>query len=459
MKLVIVIVLLIVLLIVIVLIQKLISSKNSFIACSSKTCNDHKLSIEISSGEKDVNTLTDNVYYRRHPNSGKIKNSRSAEAKEWILIRDTIVKPALECCYDTERIIVGMGDSLMSGDGSRWAGNATDDSSKTDVSSQSYFEQGVSTGRCLRGKNAEIHIGNVKSFNLACAGAKTFSEIEPNFTSGIDFYHKNSDKGQALLLQELASKHTGKIDAIYLSIGINNLGFGKILLDCSLEYIKGKSCKKSTASSDRNLRSIGDSIFSACMNIMTAMKNADYEPGTFTLVIQTYPSIMPNSGNMRYEEKAMLVGNERMLIRARRGCPVMDSDIDQVNNTLLKKFNEIIVKTAERLANVNPKFKIKVLRLDNALNGRRLCESGVGTIEEKNLESWRESGAVNKLEWATQIRFLGDYDKRESSHPNYWGSLAIRNCVRQSYNNGNVIGGDCVRKDNGLINGEPKMKI
>ncbi len=52
------------------------------------------------------------------------------------------------------------------------------------------------------------------------------------------------------------------------------------------------------------------------------------------------------------------------------------------------------------------------------------------------------------------------FDKNESFHPNYWGQLAIRSCIRQAYNNGNPIGGRCVRAGNGLTSlGEPRMDV
>ena len=50
------------------------------------------------------------------------------------------------------------------------------------------------------------------------------------------------------------------------------------------------------------------------------------------------------------------------------------------------------------------------------------------------------------------------YHKNESFHPNYRGQLALRNCLRQAWNNGNVRGGTCEFLQNGLGSfGEPQM--
>ena len=68
-------------------------------------------------------------------------------------------------------------------------------------------------------------------------------------------------------------------------------------------------------------------------------------------------------------------------------------------------------------------------------------EHGVGLYEEVGLSSWTQSGAVDKTEWVNQIRTVttagsSPYYIQESLHPNYWGQLAIRSCVRQAYNGG-----------------------
>ena len=64
---------------------------------------------------------------------------------------------------------------------------------------------------CHRSKSAEVHIGGgVKSVNLACSGARTYSRVsDGKFKPGIDFYNVGGNKGQALALQELATARQG----------------------------------------------------------------------------------------------------------------------------------------------------------------------------------------------------------------------------------------------------------
>ena len=96
-------------------------------------------------------------------------------------------------------------------------------------------------------------------------------------------------------------------------------------------------------------------------------------------------------------------------------------------------------------------------------DGRRLCENTVGLLEEKGLASWTSAGAVDKTEWVDQIRTVStatsNYYIQESLHPNYWGELAERSCVRQAYNGGAVKGGTCTGAGTGLLNGEPRMTL
>ena len=92
--------------------------------------------------------------------------------------------------------VVSVGDSYISGEGGRWAGNTNQSSSKTDaLGSTAYYDNASNTAevinRCHRSKAAEIIIGGgVNSKNLACSGAKvaTFTSSEGYFKPGLDFY-------------------------------------------------------------------------------------------------------------------------------------------------------------------------------------------------------------------------------------------------------------------------------
>ena len=104
---------------------------------------------------------------------------------------------------------------------------------------------------------------------------------------------------------------------------------------------------------------------------------------------------------------------------------------------------------------------VRLLNLSRSLVRHRLCEKHVGLQEEEGLASWRSPGAAAKSEWISQIRVVTGfsiYSKQESLHPNYWAQLALRNCLRQLYQDGLPgTGGRCEPGSRGVDDlGEPR---
>jgi hypothetical protein len=165
-------------------------------------------------------------------------------------------------------------------------------------------------------------------------------------------------------------------------------------------------------------------------------------------------SPLPTSTGMRYGES----GYTR---QSTGGCGFWNNDLNWANNSALPTINSAVFNAASQAGIANT----KTLNLASAFNGRRLCESTVGLIEEKGLAGWWSAGAVDKTEWINQIRTVStccgsNYYIQESLHPNYWGQGALANCLTQAWNNGAVRGGTCTRGANGLNSyGEPNMVL
>jgi hypothetical protein len=144
------------------------------------------------------------------------------------------------------------------------------------------------------------------------------------------------------------------------------------------------------------------------------------------------------------------------------GCPFRDKDVDWLNTVFIPAINQTLLKAVDVARSVDNRTKIKVMRLDNLFDGKRLCEKGVNVIEHSGVKKWNDAGASDKLEWVNQVRFVstaGDYQLLEDGHPNYFGAMALRNCTRQAYNNGNVVGGTCIRRDGVNERGEPNADL
>ncbi len=127
-----------------------------------------------------------------------------------------------------------VGDSYISGEAGRWAGNTNGSSNNTDaLGSTAYYDNASNTAeminRCHRSKSAEVFIGGgVNGKNLACSGAKTATS-RPAVTSSPAWTSTTAPagQGQALMLQNFAAGNNVKM--INLSIGGNDFNFASIV--------------------------------------------------------------------------------------------------------------------------------------------------------------------------------------------------------------------------------------
>jgi hypothetical protein len=362
--------------------------------------------------------------------------------------------------------VTSVGDSYISGEAGRWAGNSNTSSSYTDaLGSTAYYDNATNTAEqipnCHRSKTAEVYIGGgVNGMNFACSGAKTSTATGSDFKPGLDFYSSGANQGQALMLQNFATTHNVKM--ISLSIGGNNFNFASVVQSCIVDFLTSPTWWKDYCNDDSsvtanfttaNINAQTTAIKNGILNIRQAMLNAGYADSAYKIVVQDYESPVPNGSGFRYGESGYTRQNTG-------GCGFWNNDANWANATALPTINNAVKNAATATGLTN----IKILELQSAFNGRRLCESTVGLLEEKGLTSWTQAGAVDNTEWINQIRTVstvfGPYQVQESLHPNYWGQLALRNCVRQAYNGGTPKGGTCAISGTGLTaGGEPKMNL
>ena len=364
--------------------------------------------------------------------------------------------------------VVTLGDSAISGEAGRWAGNTNDSSTRADaLGSTAYWDTatGEAIPGCHRSKAAQAHIGGgVVSANLACSGARTSTTGTASgqaFKPGIDFYLDAAGrKGQARALEDYARTHN--VRAVDVMIGANNYGFAAIVERCVTNWLSSPSWWKNYCSDDSDMTSRFTAtrqaqetanVRDALLRVRQAMTNAGYSTSQYTIIAQTYWTPIPRSTGFRYAES----GWTRQSVG---GCGIWNRDANWAHDVVVKAMNDTTRNGAAQAAISN----LVLLDLQYALDGRRLCETGVGLIEEAGLASWQSAGAVDRTEWVSQIRtattLVGPYQLQEGSHASYWGQLAMRNCLRLAYNGGAVRGGRCVRSANGLnAQGEPQMGL
>jgi hypothetical protein len=421
--------------------------------------------------------------------------------------------------------IVSVGDSFISGEGGRWAGNTSwklVEPLKIDaLGFEAYFGEpneepgGEAIPLCHRSKSAEIFIGgSVRSKNLACSGARSFSfgeyhSLEANeFKPGLDFeyvlqgnklrFDKDHKKppetlgigtrcpikvceGQALQLQGWAKTHDVKM--IVVSIGGNNFNFGPVLGECYKDYDLKKGIKENYYCSEEksvtknfgepNVKTQEALILEGLRNVGRAMLTDGYQKNQFTILVQDYPSIVANEEfregprAFRYPQRS-LGQNLRQNVG---GCGFWTKDAAWADKTAGGTIDATVFKAANALAAEG--YTVRKMQLEEAFDGRRLCETGLQLVGETNVPTWEAKGAVNESEWVNQLRVFTAgtaFYQQEGVHPNYWGQLALRNCVRQAYNNGSPTGGTCKFAAPGLtepgtegipegVKPEPRMQL
>ena len=391
--------------------------------------------------------------------------------------------------------VVSVGDSYIAGEGGRWAGNIDPFGSLGSgaidaLGASAYFDNADGTAEqisgCHRSASAEIHIERspsgpaVVSANLACSGATTATEATAGqpFKPGLDAYGDpdgnlatvepttSAEVSQAVALRAFARTHNVRLVAV--SIGGNDFLFGDTVEKCVEDFVLSSAANPTTCHDDpvadnfdaahQALRE--KDIAGALRNVEIAMAAAGYTPAMWTLLAQDYPSPVATSATMRYPQTGLTR-------QTTGGCGLWDADVDWADGYMLSTVNATVMAAA---ADVRTAGYPNVVTLDlaNLFVGHRLCENTVGTLDEKGLSSWKDARAVDETEWVTPIRafFSGDnvgaapYQRQESLHPNYWGELAIRNCLRQAFDAGTPRGGVCVAAGPGLTAaGEPIVRL
>ena len=414
-------------------------------------------------------------------------------------------RPGAEPCYESDAPwVVSLGDSFISGEGGRWAGNASllpGLRSEIDTGVRAYYDyqEGETIEACHRSLAAMIHITVAKSVNFACSGAITVSEAIPGalrdsntgqpfswtWKPGVDaagpddFPQLDLEQfgpvmGQAEMLAQFARGRDVKM--VVLSIGGNNFHFGDIVTKCVLDYLSSGNCKdreelQAFVSESWQDRVRGE-VKTAIQEIVWAMRRAGHADGTWTLVQTLYPKPIATKDMMRYTEFDEIPdGTYEVDYRhAKGGCGFRDVDADWAIKTVLPTINETIREAAleAKAYFENQNGHLRLVQLDNsdAFRGHELCHKNSKRVNSFNVEdrggvkSWRNKKAADKSEWVKEIELapVGAVTLEEGFHPGYWGQLALRNCVRQVWNGGDVsTGGVCTPLTGTNRQGEPNM--
>lgn len=361
--------------------------------------------------------------------------------------------------------VVSIGDSYIAGEGDRWAGNTTANGTAdfAKVDALGTFAYAGSAGLediagCHRATLPEVAVdyGDIKGMNFACSGAETSTKFEGTvFKPGIDFFARGGKIGQAEALARFAKTHD--VTTVVLSIGGNDFNFSTIVAKCVEDFFATAATTPTYCSQDPKLASyftagyaadVKQRIEGAIANINTAMQRAGSKPSDYRVIVQNYPSPLPPGAGIRYPETTAARFDQG-------GCPFFDRDASWANAKVLATINSTVRSAAAESPNTS------LLDVSKAFDGHRLCEQGVAQLQDSGLSSWKAAGAANDLEWVNQLYLKGiPWQTQESAHPNYWGTAAERNCLRQVVKM-STVGGvfRCLRDGTAMTGLEPTMKV
>ncbi|MER6298547.1 GDSL-type esterase/lipase family protein [Kitasatospora sp. NPDC001539] len=315
---------------------------------------------------------------------------------------------------------VALGDSYISGEAGRWMGNAagtsgsrngTDRAWNGTSADPSVVYGATAASGCDRSDVAEVLGASTVAQNridLACSGAVT-ANVFRAANGGQSF------KGEAPQADQLATvARQNNVKLITLSIGGNDLGFGSIISDCVQDYLIWYSyCHGSAQSSiDSRMPAAMAGVGKAIDEIRAVMTAAGYAQSDYRLVLQSYPSPIPRSAEMRYPESGWSRSDTG-------GCPFWDGDADWARDSMVPQISGA-------LAGVAATKGVQFLDLSDMLQGREVCS----TATRQPTASSGPSATTS--EWA---RFLdGGLNTtqgvlQESMHPNYYGQLALGRCL------------------------------
>lgn len=351
--------------------------------------------------------------------------------------------------------VVSLGDSYISGEGGRWAGNNHDGLAylrMADTGADAYFPPGQRSEQiagCHRSRSAEIGIFNGQepgsSENLACSGATTSTVDGDPFKPGIDFYNRAGHLGQALMLEDYARTHDVRM--VVLSIGGNDFNFSSVIKTCLSNFLASTIFKHFYCHSESSVlnqvapptvaQRVGD-IYRAMQNVGEALSLDGYPRSHWKLVIQLYPAPLPTGSDIRYSES----GYGRQVTG---GCGVWNSDVDWARGTFLSTVNRAVLAAGHEVeSELGPAAdNLIYLQTDPTFSRHELCAKNL----EQLTKPYTTPGTAKVAEWFTQIRtvttlgpnILSPYEIQEGLHPDYWGQLAMRNCLRQLWNNSGVL--------------------
>jgi lysophospholipase L1-like esterase len=320
--------------------------------------------------------------------------------------------------------IVAMGDSFISGEGGRWAGNGSEPLGTRSGTDRAAYECGAlgceydparvygssEANDCHRSDVAPIESAPIDidlRINLACSGAKA-RDLWPAAEGGTSHF---GEPGEADQLAVVADRDTVRM--VVVTVGANDVGFGELVAECALDWAHRPENEEATCHRDAEaqirarLPEATRGITAALHGVRRVMRAAGYRRSEYRLVAMGYASPFPEGRWFRYPED----GWSRL---TEGGCPVWDADADWAAD-------RATVDLGEALRDAAAASGAEYLDLTDAFDGHQLCDRRARRVGS-------DGPSPLTAEWFRRLSFTQG-STRESLHPNAYGQQAMGTCL------------------------------
>lgn len=323
--------------------------------------------------------------------------------------------------------IVSIGDSYISGEAGRWQGNSINLSGDRDGTDRAatcstpatctydagtVYVNGTDANGCHRSDVAEILTAAIPAdlkVNLACSGAETANALHT--TNGGQAF-----KGEAPQANQLAFIAAARrVKLIAVSIGGNDLGFASLVQACLTAYLTFAPPCKTTQEGPflQGFVPVLGGIDTVLRTVRGVMRATGYAAGSYRLVLQSYPSVLPRASENRYAERDPVRS-------AGGGCPVYDSDSDWARD-------EVVPRIARGLRAVALANGAQFLDLRDAFQGREFCSDSASLVGVGG--SSPPDASVHEWGRFMNQASLTEGEIQELFHPNAFGQQALARCL------------------------------
>ncbi|GAA1521490.1 GDSL-type esterase/lipase family protein [Sphaerisporangium rubeum] len=378
---------------------------------------------------------------------------------------------------------VALGDSFISGEG------AGDYQPVTDTSGTAQSFPGWSAANsnayfCHRSANASLFKASLPGiqarFNLACSGGRPADVASPSSA-------RAGGRSVASQLDQLrAVAQTHDIDVVLIGLGSNNsqFTFGDVASLCANRFIADawtgwwefwaylngevpqEPCTVSDLATDAEVAAATAETTAAVRQILDTLAQVDAD-GDHRVVLQTYTNPLPLDVAPQYRDeddrtdtrdKFRALGAERYAA----GCPIHRASLAP-GHVFSQNLATLVKNTYTTLAAERPTADLRVLDVQRAFDGARLCEnpgSPDGTLATPLRVQDGPSGTfVTSLSGRDKIAIQRMANTcityfqtcQESWHPNAAGHAVLGQCLTAALTAGPRTTVTCTRGSGGTL--------